>query len=236
MAGLRDMGKYTTLFWDMDMTLLDFKRCEYTAIKRSFERFGRTVGDDVVSLYSKINDSYWKRLELGQVTKKELLVGRFQTLLDTLLMHDLDAAKLQPVYQEELSRVAWLLDGAWVTVASCKGMGYRQYVVTNGVASTQRSHLRLTKLDKLVDGEFISEEMGAEKPSAEFFDRVFASLNGVERADVLLIGDSLTSDMRGGKNAGIDTCWFNPGKKERDPQIPVTYEIHSLTNLLAIVS
>lgn len=230
------MANYTILFWDLDDTLLDFKKCERNALLKSFAKYGRSVGDDVVSLYSKINESYWKRLELGEVTRQELLVGRFRTLFETLMIQDLDPVQFRLTYNEELSASAFLFEDAWEVVAACKDLGLRQYVVTNGVADTQKSRMHLSKLEKLMDGLFISEEIGAEKPSAAFFHKVFETLGEVDPRQVLLIGDSLSSDMKGGKNAGIATCWYNPKKKPEDREIPVTYEIRSLPDVLALVA
>lgn len=230
------MANYTTLLWDLDDTLLDFKKCERNALKKSFARYGRSVGDDVVSLYSKINESYWKRLELGEVTRQELLVGRFRTLFDTLLYRDLDPVQFRLIYNEELSLSAYLKEDAWEVVSACRDLGFRQYVVTNGVADTQKSRMRLSKLDQIMDGLFISEEIGAEKPSTAFFDQVFRSLGDLERGQALLVGDSLSSDMKGGKNAGIATCWYNPKKKPADEEIPVNYEIRCLPDLLALIT
>jgi 2-haloacid dehalogenase len=230
------MADYTVLFWDLDDTLLDFKKCEKNALLKSFAKYGRSVGEDVVSLYSKINESYWKRLELGEVTRQELLVGRFRTLFDTLLIRELDPVQFRLTYNEELSASAFLFEDAWEVVAACRNLGLRQYVVTNGVTDTQKSRMHLSKLEQLMDGLFISEEIGAEKPSAAFFDKVFAMLGEVDRKQVLLIGDSLSSDMKGGKNAGIATCWYNPKKKTADREIPVNYEIRSLSDVLALVA
>ena len=230
------MAKYTTLFWDLDDTLLDFKKCERNALLKSFAKYGRSVGDDVVSLYSKINESYWKRLELGEVTRPELLVGRFRTLFETLMITDLDPVEFRLTYNEELSKSAFLFEDAWEVVSACKNLGFAQYVVTNGVAGTQKSRMHLSKLEKLMDGLFISEEIGAEKPSAAFFQAVFEKLGGLNPKEVLLIGDSLSSDMKGGKNVGLATCWFNPKKKPADKEIPVTYEIRSLPDVLALIT
>lgn len=230
------MPNFTTLLWDLDDTLLDFKKCERNALLKSFAKYGRSVGDDVVSLYSKINESYWKRLELGEVTRQELLVGRFRTLFDTLLYQDLDPVQFRLTYNAELSVSAYLKEDAWEVVSACRDLGFGQYVVTNGVADTQKSRMRLSKLDQMMDGLFISEEIGAEKPSAAFFDKVFQRLDGLDRGQVLLIGDSLSSDMKGGKNAGIATCWYNPKKKPADVEIPVTYEIRSLPDVLALIT
>lgn len=230
------MANYTILFWDLDDTLLDFKKCERNALLKSFAKYGRGVGDDVVSLYSKINEGYWKRLELGEVTRQELLVGRFRTLFETLMIQDLDPVQFRLTYNKELSASAFLFEDAWEVVAACKDLGLRQYVVTNGVTDTQKSRIHLSKLEKLMDGLFISEEIGAEKPSAVFFHKVFETLGEVDPRQVLLIGDSLSSDMKGGQNAGIATCWYNPKKKPGDREIPVTYEIRSLPDVLALVA
>lgn len=117
-----------------------------------------------------------------------------------------------------------------------KEKGYRQYIVTNGVNRTQAKKVHLSGLDKMVDGVFVSELMGYPKPRKEYFDACFAQLKGVTRAECLLVGDSITSDMQGGINAGIDVCWYNPKKQENPSGLAFNYEIRNLHELLQILS
>ena len=138
-------------------------------------------------------------------------------------------------YQRELGSVFFFMEGAKELVALLKERGYRQYVVTNGVNATQANKMRLSGLDRIMDGVFVSELMGYPKPRKEFFDGCFAALSDVDRNKCILVGDSLTSDMRGAENAGIASCWFNPEKQEKDVDVRTDYEIRRLEELISIL-
>ncbi len=233
------MSKYKCLLWDLDDTLFDFKKCEHDGIAESFRKHGKSVSEDVISLYSKINDSYWKRLEKQEITRQEVLVGRFRSLFEALLYRDMDAADFQNTYHVELGKQAVLMDGAWEVLSVCKDMGLYNYVVTNGVAQTQRNRMRLSHLDELVNGVFISEELEAEKPSTVFFAKALQVIQkdhpSITKDHILVVGDSLTSDMLGGCQSGLDVCWFNVRKKENDLALPLNYEIYHLLDIIAIL-
>ena len=229
------MGRYKIILWDLDQTLLNFDLSMDYAIRAVFERFGLAVNDTIVAQYDAINRSYWKRLELGEVTKEELKTGRFRTLFEELDIHHISPAEMAVKYQKELGSVFFFMDGAKELVTKLRGMGYRQYVVTNGVNSTQASKMRLSGLDQIMDGVFVSELMGYPKPMKEYFDACFAALSDVKREECILVGDSLTSDMRGANNAGVTACWFNPEGRDKDIDVKTDYEIHRLDELLSIL-
>lgn len=229
------MGKYTTILWDLDQTLLNFDLSMDYAIRTVFERYGLKIDDEIVARYEIINRSYWNRLELGELTKKEVTTGRFDTLFDELGIRHIDPERFNADYQVELGNVFFYMDGAKELVTKLRAEGYRQYVVTNGVNATQESKMKLSGLDRIMDGVFVSEKMGYPKPQKEYFDACFAVLVGVERGECLLVGDSLTSDMRGANNAGIDACWFNPEGKTNDIGVRTDYEIRQLSQLVSIL-
>ena len=235
------MLKYKILLWDLDDTIFDFKKCEHDAIVSSFRLFNQTISDESIALYSKINEGYWKRLERQEISREEVLVGRFCALFEALHKTDLNPAAFQGVYHTELGKQAFLLDGAEEVLGACKDMGYLNYAVTNGIGETQTNRIRKAQLEPFFEDVFISEIIGAEKPSRQFFDAVFTQIelrNGekVNRKESLLIGDSLTSDMLGVKNAGIDTAWMNIRKRENNLNLRVTYELPALPDLLAILA
>lgn len=230
------MRDYQILLWDLDETLLDFKKTERYALTKSFESYKLNISDDIISLYSKINESYWKRLELGEITKAELLPGRFRTLFETLRIDKINPEEFRLEYQKNLGSVGYWIPEAKETVLACKDMGKKQYIITNGVAVTQRSRMHLSGLDKIMDGVFISEEVGVNKPNPLFFDKVFEELAITDRSCSLIIGDSLSSDMKGGVLSGVRTCWYNPRRKKREESIPVTHEISHITDILAFLS
>lgn len=218
---------YHTILWDVDQTLLDFEKSQDYALRLCFERFDLEISDEVVRLYSAINDSYWKRLELGEVTKKELLTGRFDTLFQQLQVENVTAADFAPMYQEALGSVYFYKDDSLRLCQKLQGK-VRQYVVTNGVSSTQRNKLRLSGLDLIMDGIFVSEEMEYAKPDVRFFERCFQEIPDFQKEQTLIVGDSLTSDIKGGNLSGIACCWYNPDGKKNESGLRIDHEIRNL--------
>lgn len=229
------MGKYKTIFWDLDQTLLNFDRSMDHAIRVVFRQFGLNISEEIIARYDVINRSYWNRLELGEISKEKVAIGRFRTLFDELDIRHIAPEEFNAVYQAELGKVYFYMDGSKELVTRLREEGYRQYVVTNGINSTQANKMKLSGLDQIMDGVFVSELMGYPKPRKEFFDACFAVLPEVERSECILVGDSLTSDMRGANNAGIAACWFNPDGKQKDIDVRTDYEIRRLDELLHIL-
>ncbi len=229
------MGKYTTVLWDLDQTLLNFDMSMDYAIRETFRKYNLPISDGIVARYDVINRSYWNRLELGEITKEEVTLGRFRTLFAELGISHITPEEMAQVYQKELGSVYFYMDGAKELVVRLKEEGFRQYVVTNGVNTTQESKMKLSGLDRIMDGVFVSELMGYPKPMKEYFDACFAGMPGTDRQECILVGDSLTSDMRGAENAGIVSCWFNPERKAKDIDVRTDYEIHSLEELVPIL-
>lgn len=229
------MGKYKTVFWDLDQTLLNFDLSMDHAIRKVFERFGLEINDEIVARYDEINRSYWNRLELGEITKEEVKTGRFRTLFEELGIQNVLPEEMAPAYQKELGSVFFYMEGAKELVSLLREKGYRQYIVTNGVNATQENKMKLSGLDQIMDGVFVSELIGYPKPMKEFFDGCFAALPDVDREECILVGDSLSSDMRGACNAGIAGCWFNPQEKQKDIDVKTDYEIRRLEEVLTIL-
>lgn len=221
------MGRFEIILWDVDQTLLDFNRSQEYALCYSFEQFGKKADKTVISLYSDINTSYWKRFELGEITKADLLTGRFATLFGQLGMEDVDVEKFQSVYQEALGSVFYFQDNSKELCKKLKGK-VRQYALTNGVTRTQQNKLRLSGLDQILDGIFISEEIGYPKPERRYFEKCFGQIPDFKRQKALMVGDSLSSDMQGGNNAGVACCWYNPGGLENHTKLKIDYEIKNL--------
>lgn len=229
------MNCFDTVLWDVDQTLLDFEKSQDYALRFSFKQFDLEVDDEIVKLYAAINDSYWKRLELGEVTKKELLTGRFDTLFKELNIQKISSAAMAPVYQKALGSVYFYRDDSLNLCRSLQGK-VKQYVVTNGVADTQRNKLMLSGLDQYMDGIFISEEMKYDKPDIRFFEECFKQIPDFQREKTLIVGDSLSSDMKGGNLAGICCCWYNPGNKKNESGLRIDYEIGNLWEVEGILS
>ena len=203
------MGRFNIILWDVDQTLLDFDKSQEYALDYSFKQFGKKVDDMIRAQYREINTAYWIRYELGEITKDELVTGRFDTLFSQLGITDIASKDFNVVYQKALGSVFYFRDDAYQLCSRLKGK-VRQYVVTNGVSSTQRNKLRLSGLDQIFEDIFVSEEIGYPKPKLLFFEKCFEKIEDLQKDKVLIVGDSLSSDMQGGNNAGIACCWYNP--------------------------
>lgn len=209
------MRKFTTVLWDVDNTLLDFDYSMRFALTECFRSLGREITEEQIARYDRINDDYWKRLERGEVTKKQLLRGRFVTLFQEIGIKDVDVEAFRQEYQIVLGSVYSFLDDSLSICKSLQGK-VEQYVITNGVAATQRNKLNLSGLSEVMDGLFISEEIGCPKPSPLFFDFCLGRLPEKDKSKILIVGDSLTSDIKGGVQAGIPTCWYHAAGKGGD--------------------
>lgn len=226
---------YKYLLWDIDGTVLNFLASEAYAIRALFKKYNLgECSDDMLKTYSGINSKYWRKLERGEMSKKEILIGRFVEFFGLIGVDTSIAERFNLDYQVTLGEYIEFVDGAEEMLHSQKGKCVLA-AVTNGTKIAQEKKLRLSGLDTLFDGIFISENVGVEKPDKKYFDFVFEKLGVKNKSEVLIIGDSLTSDMKGGYMAGIDTCWFNPNKSPNTLEIPVTYEIESLSELSDIL-
>ena len=228
------MGNYKVVLWDIDGTLLNFHIAEKKAICTLFERFNLGIcTDQMLQRYSIINSGYWKRLERGEMTKDQILVKRFETFfqefgLDTSCIADFNAA-----YQLALGDTICYNPGGLEAVQALKGHAL-QYAVTNGTLVAQRKKLAASGLEQLLDGAFISDEIGIEKPNLGFFEAVWNQIGYYPPESVLIIGDSLTSDIQGGNNAGIATCWFNPNGIPAPEGLRVDHTVSSLEQIPAL--
>lgn len=223
------------ILWDIDGTILNFTEAEKQAIRSCFSAFGLgECPDEMLARYSAINTTYWKRLERGEISKAEVLRGRFEEFFrkEGIAFNEVDAFNER--YQVSLGDTIVFNDDSYELIRRLKGR-VRQYAVTNGTKKAQVKKLARSGLDQLFDGVFISEEVGAEKPSPAFFDRVWQEIGSYEKEEVLIVGDSLTSDMQGGVNAGIPCCWYNPEGISRPKDLPITYEIRDLQQIENII-
>lgn len=229
------MPRFDILLWDVDGTLLDFIAAEKAAVQTIFREFGLgECTDEMVERYSRINKEYWERLERGELSKPEILVRRFA---DFFASEGLDASKapeFNEQYQVRLGDTVVFCDDSYELLSSLRGR-VKQYAVSNGTVVAQTRKLRRSGFDRLLDGVFLSEELGYEKPATEFFDRVFAAIGEPDREHVLIVGDSLTSDITGGNRAGIRTCWYNPKGEPNLTAAHADYEIRDLHGILDII-
>ena len=220
---------YEILLLDLDDTILDFHKAERDALTATLRSGGIEPTEENIALFSRINDAHWKLLERKEITRSQVLYGRFRELFDTLGISG-ETDKIAESYMENLAAGHAYLPGAEEALAALQKK-YRLYLVSNGTAVVQHRRLAGSGAGKYFADVFISQEIGVNKPDKAYFDACFARIPDFDPAKTLIVGDSLSSDIRGGQNAGIATCWVNPKHKECIlPQKP-DHEIESLSQL-----
>ncbi len=224
--------KYTTLLLDADDTMFDFQVCEYNALKNTIEGEGRIFTQELFETYDRINSALWRKLELGQVTRSRMRIQRFGDLIECCLDGQGDAEKYADRYIHELSLQAALLPGTLDAVKDLSKL-FELYVITNGLTDVQKGRFARSPVTQYMKDIFISDELDAQKPDKIFFDRVLTEIREKDPDRVLVVGDSLTSDMQGGRNAGLSTCLFDPKGKISMPHPLCDFRIKSLTELSA---
>lgn len=223
-----------TIFFDLDDTLLDFTKAEAVALRRALTESDVPAEQAVLDRYHIINQRQWELLEEGALTRAEVLTTRFDILFEQLGLSGRDSQQVCDRYEGYLAEGHWFLPGAPELLEDLAHR-YRLCLASNGAAAVQRSRLKSAGILPYFQGVFISEELGADKPKEEFFRRCFESLSDFDKSTALMVGDSLTSDIRGGRRAGIRTCWFNPRRKPPRADIQPDYEITALEQLPALL-
>ena len=216
------------LLLDLDDTILDFHRAEKIALTRALTEAGVEVTDARLARYSEINNSRWQLLEEKKITRPEVLLSRFEIFFRELGI-DVDAHAVQTAYERYLSVGHFFLPGAEEQLETLFPR-YRLYLASNGTASVQQGRMTSAGLYPYFERVFISQEIGFNKPDKAYFDACFAQIPGFDRKKALVVGDSLTSDILGGINAGVKTVWVNPERKSCGSIRP-DYEITALSQL-----
>ena len=224
---------YQWLLFDADGTLFDYDRAEEKALEGTFQDFQLFFTGDHAGSYQKINHQIWLDFENGLITAAELRVARFERLFAAISIQA-DALHFSQRYLQNLAMASDLIDGAEETIRRLKGH-YHLGLITNGLKDVQRPRLACSAIAGYFDAVAISEELGAAKPDPLYFDLVFEMIGQPARKSVLVIGDSLSSDIQGGTNYGLDTCWFNPQGKPGRPELRVTYEIRRLEEIFQVL-
>ncbi len=221
--------KKKAILFDLDDTLLDFHRSEADALSKTLEDHGVSPTAEMLALYSKINRSQWELLEKGLLTREQVLIRRFELFFSEVGV-ECDPKSVQGGYESNLSQSFYYLEGAeeLLTEFSKK---YRLFIVSNGTARVQDGRIERSGIAKYFEKIFISQRIGYNKPDVRFFDKCFEIIGDLEKKDCFIVGDSLTSDILGGKNAGITTVWFNLRSSKPNPEIIPDYEIDSLDSL-----
>ena len=217
------------LFLDLDDTILDFQKAEHVALSKTLKEFGLEPTERVLKRYNLINKAHWEALERKELTREQVLVGRFQVLFEEMGI-TVEPVQVARAYEHNLSIGHWFLPGAEEAVERLSKK-YKLYLASNGTAKVQAGRLASANISRFFEEVFVSQEIGANKPSPEYFERCFARIPGLDKSKTIMVGDSLTSDILGGQNAGIATCWVNPHHKQGREDIRVDYEIESLSQL-----
>ena len=228
------MKKYDIFLFDADNTLFDYDMAEENALKIMFDKCGFDYSENIRQKYREINSMEWAKYERGEISKENLQVSRFARLFE-YIKADYDAAYFNGKYLNELGKGAFLIDGALEICEYIAANNKKIYIVTNGILATQTARITHSSIKDYISGFFVSEFIGYSKPHIKYFEYVFENIKKAERDKVIIIGDSLTADIAGGNNAGIDSCWFNLSGKVNDTDISPVYEINSLVGLREFV-
>lgn len=222
------------VLFDLDDTLFDFHKAEKIALTKTLVHFGIDPTEETLALYSTINATHWKRLELGEISREEVKVGRYRELFKTIGV-ECDPVKATAYYESMLTIGHYFMPGAPELLEELYRK-YRLYIVSNGTAKVQEGRIGSSGIAKYMDGIFISQILGANKPDKQFFDICFAEIPDFSLSETVIIGDSLSSDIKGGINAGITTVWFNPKGIENDNDIKPDYTIKELSEVPGLLS
>ncbi len=226
--------KYTTILFDADGTLYDFDKAAVEALKSSFNKYNIEWTEKRFQIYEEVNKKIWDDFEKGLISTKEIKTERFKRFFNLIRVENIDSIQFSIDYLEFLSQNNYLLEGA-ADIVKWSSEKFKLAIVTNGLASVQNPRFKNSELRECFKHIIISEEIGFAKPKREIFDYTFALFNNPNKDSVIIIGDNLTSDIKGGADYGIDTCWFNPLKNKNNSEIVPTYEISNLNELKKIL-
>jgi 2-haloacid dehalogenase len=226
--------KYEVIIFDADETLFDFKKSERDAFKNTMLEFEVEYDENHhLKIYHGINNAIWKEFENGLITQEKLKVERFQRFSQTLKL-GFDEIEFAKSYSKHLADASFLFDDSVELVKSLH-KDYRLTIVTNGLKDVQDKRIRKSVIAKYFEDIVVSEEVQVAKPDPKIFEHLLSNIRHTNKSKVLIVGDSLTSDIKGGINFGVDTCWYNPNKTENKTGIKPTYEISSLMELKVIL-
>ena len=224
---------YPYLLFDADDTLFDFGKADRHAFSALCAAVGLTESEELLRRFRAHNDACWAMFDRGEATKDFIVAERFRRLFGELGI-GADPVAANETYLAALATCAFPTPHS-VEVCRTLAQTHRLFLITNAVASVQRGRLARAEVRPYFEAAFVSEEAGAQKPTPAYFAYVFAHIDGITRENCLLIGDSLSSDIRGANNYGLPCCWYNPRRSPRPDDLRVDYEIADLRELYGIV-
>lgn len=227
------MPQFEILLFDADDTLFDFQKSEQHALEQLFTHYQIPNTQENITQYKQINHQLWKDFELGRVSKDVIQQMRFTKLFEALGIKA-DGLVANDFYLDHLANGSNLLDDAY-TLCETLSKEYKLYIVTNGISRVQHKRFEHSTIKPFITDIFVSEDSGYQKPQKEYFDYVFEKIGTIDKSKTLIIGDSLTSDIKGGNNAGIKACWYNPHRLENKSDAICDYEIQKLEELFNIL-
>lgn len=219
---------------DLDDTILDFSKAERNALKSSLLSFGLRADDEILGRYHEINILQWQRLERGELTREQVKTERYRLLFEEFNIKSVTADEMTARYEKKLAEGHYFIDGAEELLERLY-KGYRLFLVSNGALAVQKSRLKSAGIEKYFEKIFISQQLGYNKPDARFFESAFGGVDGFDREKAVIIGDSLTSDILGGKNFGIKTLWFNKNGVENNSGVKPDFTVKKLCEIEKIL-
>lgn len=226
---------YEWILFDLDETLFDFKMSEARALAYVISSLNLDPEDaGIIDCYNRINKGLWKELEQGLINSTDLKVERFRRFCQEQKLEE-DAQIVSDRYIQSLSEHSYVFEGALELLQYLKDNGYRIAAVTNGIKQVQFGRLNRSALKDFFEAVIVSEDTGFQKPQPGIFEHAFTQIGSNEKEKMLMVGDSLTSDIQGGNNIGIDTCWYNPDRLPNPTGIVPTYEIQKLDELKSVL-
>ncbi|MGT2756333.1 YjjG family noncanonical pyrimidine nucleotidase [Streptococcus ovuberis] len=223
------------LLFDLDHTLLDFDAAEEVALQQLFAQYHVTDIAAYKAAYRTINSQLWRQLEVGKISKKELVDTRFSLTFAQFNKY-VDGRELAHAYEQYLSQQGQIYQGADQLLSHLRACGYRIFAVTNGIAKIQKGRLKASGLLPYFEQVFISEELGTAKPSPAFFEKMAEQIEGFRQEEAVMIGDSLTADIPGGIAAGLKTVWVNFKGQQNQTPYQADYEVRTYQELLHLLS
>lgn len=225
--------RYSWLIFDADGTLFDFHSGETVALQSTTDKHGVSYTSHLHDIYAAISADLWRRFENGEMPLKQLRVMRFERLFSDLGI-DVEPGPFNNDFMQTLGRQTQLLPGAESAIRRLSS-SFRLLLATNGIAVVQRARFARSSIRRYFEDVVISDEIGVAKPQPGYMDEAFSRMGNPPKSEVLMIGDSLSSDIAAGVNYGIDTCWFNPGDLPLDGFPQPTFTITDLSEIDGIV-